>query len=216
MEETSLPQSNTVQSMLYVTLCTSCTDYNTHLFSCLISQKTYGPIMIPTTVMKSVPWRNLESALAFCKLQKTTWYWGVISNLPLLSVKHVCLISQKTYGPILIPKNRDVYILPLLWEMSSIQWCHWVLWRASRLHIVPIRYLWQPFCTWPLCILFRGNVGTGLNVLYIHLTTAIPSGDTTETQWLSAMIIEGYRLHSAYQILMTANLYMSNIAIHEQ
>ena len=101
-------QSSTVQSMLYVTLCTSCTDYNTHLFSCLISQKTYGPIMIPTTVMKSVPWRNLESALAFCKLQKTTWNWGVISNLPLLSVKHVCLISQKTYGPILIPKNRDV------------------------------------------------------------------------------------------------------------
>ena len=30
---------------------------------------------------------------------------GDISNLPLLSVKHVCLISQKTYGPILIPKT---------------------------------------------------------------------------------------------------------------
>ena len=87
-------QSSTVQSMLYVTLCTSCTDYNTHLFSCLISQKTYGPILIPKN--RDVP---------------------------------TCIHLTTAMGDVFHP------VVPL----SAM--------KGYRLRIVPIRYLWQPFCT---------------------------------------------------------------------
>ena len=91
---------------------------------CLISHKTCGPIWIPKTVLKSLLWRNLESALTFCKLQKKDLKsrHGDISNLPLLSVKHVCLISQKTYGPILIPKT---VLKSVLWRHSEYAFFFW-------------------------------------------------------------------------------------------
>ena len=57
--------------------------YNTILplysvkYVCLISQETNGTIRNPKTVLKSVLWRGSESALTFCKLQKTTLNQGV-------------------------------------------------------------------------------------------------------------------------------------------
>ena len=62
----------------------------------------YNPTRYNTIlpVLTSELWRGLESALAYCKLQKTTRNWGrdVVSNLPPRSVQLVGKKSKLVWG----------------------------------------------------------------------------------------------------------------------
>ena len=84
-------------------------------YVCLISQETNCLIVIPKSVLKSVLWRGLEFAFSFWQIAENNLKseHDVVSNLPLLSVKYICLISQKTNTPILIPKT----------VLKSVLWC---------------------------------------------------------------------------------------------
>ena len=84
----------------------------------LIWQETNGGIVILKTVLKSDLWPGSEKYWFNPKFEDNDLKSGRyrVPILPLLSVKHVCPISQETNHPIMIPK---IVLKSVLWRGSE-------------------------------------------------------------------------------------------------